>query len=81
MIGINLLLALCQLCEKYQLLFAFLFYPQADARPMEKNGLQCVKGGKEKRQFEAGTEGIRSFLRVNLFSFFSSNYKVYISFT
>lgn len=37
----------------------------------------------KKKQFEAGTKSIRSFLRVNLFSFFAlfpffTNYKVYI---
>lgn len=40
-----------------------------------------IAPNEKKKQFEAGTKGIRSFLRVNLFSFFSlplsSNYKVY----
>lgn len=81
MIGINLFFEMCQLCvENINDIPTILCWPPAAARDetRDEKGLHCAE---EKKQFEAGTKGIRSLLRVNLFSFFSSNYKVYISVT
>lgn len=81
LVSICCLCGMCQLCEKYQrCLYSWPASSELRASDEYKNRLHCTKHtndrSKKKKQFEAGTKGIRSFLRVNLFSFFSSNYKV-----
>lgn len=61
-------------CKKYQwCLYCSLLASSCSIGSNERftERTSAEEGGREEKQFEAGTKSIRSLLRVNLFSFFS----------
>lgn len=86
MIGINLFYQMCQLCVRnindVYISLMMLAGPQLhyETKKNTKRGKGLLRA-REEGNLKRGTKGIRSLLRVNLFPFFSSNYKVYISVT